>query len=271
MAFYTAMTMVDRIVGNAPFVYEGDFLQGVSQAKALGYDAVELHIANPADVDAGALGQALDREGIRLSAIGTGRAYVNEGLSISAAEPLVRQEAVKRLEAFLDLGAELGALVILGCMRGNVGPGDTLERVLERFQSAMVGLDAYAGRRGTALVLEPINRYENNFLCTLGEVAAFLRENHLRNTGILADTFHMNLEEADLCGALRACAAKLRYVHLADSNRLYPGCGHVDFPEILLTLTQCGYTGFLSAECLPKPSKEAAAAGWIGAVRELLK
>lgn len=271
MAFYTAMTMVDHILGNAPFVYEGDFLQGIARAKALGYDAVELHIADPAYVDARALRQALIQEDMRLSAIGTGRAYVNEGLSISAEEPQVRQAAVKRLEAFLDLGAELGALVILGCMRGNVGPEDTLEQVLERFQSAMVGLDAYAGRRGTALVLEPINRYENNFLCTLGEVAAFLRENGLSHTGILADTFHMNLEEADLCGALRACAPELRYVHLADSNRLYPGCGHVDFPAILQTLSQCGYTGYLSAECLPKPSQEAAAAGWIQAVKGLLR
>ena len=83
MKFITSMTMVDQIIGSAPFVYEGDFAQGVAKARELGYDGVELHIADPADVDLPALEQALAENSMRLTAIGTGRAYVNHGLSIT--------------------------------------------------------------------------------------------------------------------------------------------------------------------------------------------
>ena len=71
--------MVDQIIGSAPFVYEGDFAQGVAKARELGYDGVELHIADPADVDLPTLEQALAENSMRLTAIGTGRAYVNHG------------------------------------------------------------------------------------------------------------------------------------------------------------------------------------------------
>ena len=93
MKFITSMTMVDQIIGSAPFVYEGDFAQGVAKARELGYDGVELHIADPADVDLPALEQALAENSMRLTAIGTGRAYVNHGLSITDPDEAHRRAA----------------------------------------------------------------------------------------------------------------------------------------------------------------------------------
>ena len=60
-------------------------------------------------------------------------------------------------------------------------------------------------------------------------------------------------------------------MHLADSNRRYPGQGHLDLAGVLGTLRQIGYDGVLSAECLPLPTKQEAAAGWLAAVRKLLE
>jgi sugar phosphate isomerase/epimerase len=66
---------------------------------------------------------------------------------------------------------------------------------------------------------------------------------------VLADTYHMNIEEDDICAALAAVAPVLGAVHLSDSNRHQPGTGHVPFAAILATLRDIGFTGTLSVEC----------------------
>ena len=266
MRFATSMTVVDKILGSAPFVCEGSFLEGIAKAAELGFDGVEIHIANPAEVDTESLIQAAGERRIRITSIGTGRAYVNEGLSITDPDDIRRQAAVKRLEDFIRLGAKLDAIVIIGCMRGNISSPEELPRALELLAQSMVHLDRLAREQGVTLVFEPINRYENNFLCTVKEIYDFIRENKLTNTGILADTFHMNIEEPDILGSIREYGSLIRHVHIADSNRRYPGAGHLDFPAILRELDKAGYRGVLSAECLPLPEKEEAARQWLRAV-----
>ncbi len=92
-----SMTMVDQLLGNAPFVYEGDFVKGIHHAYALGYSGVELHTAVPEKIDIFAIKEALQETGMCLTALGTGRAYVNEGLSISESDLIRRADAVERL------------------------------------------------------------------------------------------------------------------------------------------------------------------------------
>ncbi len=79
------------------------------------------------------------------------------------------------------------------------------------------------------------------------------------NVKLLADLFHMNIEEADLAGAIRAAGAHVGHVHLADSNRRPAGCGHTDFAPVAAALREAGYGGYVSAECLPYPDSTAAA------------
>ncbi|MGI6180669.1 MAG: TIM barrel protein [Agathobaculum sp.] len=270
MQFITSMTMVDKIIGSAPFVYEGDFVKGIEQARMLGYDGVELHIADPAEIDVPAIEQALAANHIRLTAFGTGRAYVNDGLSITDPDETRRRAAVQRLETFIALAGRLHAMVIIGCMRGNIAAPDELPDALARLAESMRYLDKEAQKAGVELVFEPINRYENNFLCGMQEITSFIRENGLTNTGMLIDTFHMNIEEADMLESIALCAPEIQYVHFSDSNRMYPGGGHTDMAGVLRKLHDCGYHGVLSAEILPRPDKETAAREWIAAVRELL-
>jgi len=266
----TSLTIVDQLIGSAPFLCEGDFTEGIRYAASLGYDGVELHYTNPADADVPALKEALKENGLAVTAFGTGRAYVNEGFSLIDPDDTRREAAVERLEQFVVLAGQFGAKVIVGCMRGNLSAPEELPDALGRLASSMKYLDGVAAAQGVDIVFEPINRYENNFLCTMAEISDFIRKYGLTNTGILIDTFHMNIEEADMEDSIRSCAPEIRYVHIADSNRRYPGQGHTDFPMILRTLKEIGYEGTLSAECLPWPDGRRAAEGWILAVRGIL-
>jgi len=93
------------------------------------------------------------------------------------------------------------------------------------------------------------------------------------STGVrlLADTYHMSIEEDDLCAALRACAGVLGAVHLSDSNRHQPGTGHVPFGPVLATLAEIGFDGVLSVACRLRGEPGEAVAGAGRYLRGLLE
>jgi sugar phosphate isomerase/epimerase len=101
---------------------------------------------------------------------------------------------------------------------------------------------------GPPLFLEPLNRYEAHLVNRLEQGTAFA-EQFGPEIGIMADFFHMNIEEADIAASIRAAGSRIVYVHVADSNRLQPGRGHTDFRPGFRALKEIGYDGYLGIEC----------------------
>ena len=89
------------------------------------------------------------------------------------------------------------------------------------------------------------------------------------NVGLLLDTFHMNIEEPVIEDSIRACGERIFHFHVADSNRWYPGAGHLDFKSILNALFATGYQGFVSGEFMPKPDPDTSARLSIVHLRQL--
>lgn len=236
----------------------GGWEAGIARLAALGFDGAELAIRDTAMVDAGHVEAAVRRANLAVPAIGTGQAFLRDGLSLSSPDAGVRLAAAERLLGHVRLAARLGSIVIIGLIRGRAegGHAATASRFLEGIGPV---LDA-AASAGVRLVVEPINRYETDFLVTVEETLEVIGASGAPHLGVLADTFHMNIEEAVVENALAAAGARLWHVHVADSNRWAPGFGHLDFPAIVGTLRRCGYLGFLSAEILPRPNPETAAA-----------
>ena len=139
-------------------------------------------------------------------------------------------------------------------------PAEDREVLVEQ----LAALGAHAAAAGVRLLLEPLNRYEDHMVNTRRRGRGARRGGRRRAAvGVLADTYHMNVEEDDVCAALRAAAPVLGAVHLSDSNRHHPGRGHVDFAAVLATLRDTGFTGTLSVECRPRgePGAELTACG----------
>jgi len=107
--------------------------------------------------------------------------------------------------------------------------------------------------------LEPMNRYETDLIHTAAEGMELIEQVGMDNFGLLLDTFHMNIEEADIGASIRACGDRIFHFHVADSNRWYPGAGHLDFGAILDDLDATGYRGFVSGEFMPVPDSDTAA------------
>jgi 5-keto-L-gluconate epimerase len=234
----------------------------------LGFNGIELAIRSPREIDAEELKKGLVASGLSVAAIGTGQAYIEEGLSLSHAENDRRTVTIHRLYNHIDLAEKLHTQVIIGLIRGLSSPNQDKLVALDLFsQSIRTCLD-YAEKKHVNLVIEPLNRYECALLNTVSDTVDFINKISHPNLKILADTFHMNIEEPSLTESLKLCAPWLVHVHIADSNRWYPGAGHIDFDEIISTLGEIGYTEYISGEMIPKPSEEVAMRNFIRFFKE---
>jgi len=202
---------------------------------------------------------AIDQAGLNLAAVGTGLLYAIDHLSFTDPDPAKRARAVAVVKGLVRFASEANATVIVGMVRG-INPLDT-EAVRGSLEKCLIECDSAAEESGTKLALEAINRYETKSLNTAEEVATLLDELKLRASGLLLDTFHMNIEEQSLDLTISKYESQIAHFHMADSNRWPPGSGHLNLEAILKQLRDMEYGGWASAEVLPKPSR-------VGAVME---
>ncbi|MCD6104049.1 MAG: sugar phosphate isomerase/epimerase [Thermotogaceae bacterium] len=232
--------------------FRGDLLNGLVMAKEIGYSAVEIAIRDPKNLDVPQIERSLQQLNMSVVAVGTGQAFLVEKLNMVDPDKTVRNLTRERLKEHIDFASHFGAFVIIGFIRGNRRDRD-IKTVRELFISEMQSLCDYAKSRNVKMVIEPLNRYETDFINTLQEAYEIVSEMRCDNVGILADTFHMNIEEANIEKSLKNISSKLFHFHVADSNRWAPGTGHFDFQTTLSVLKKMGYKGYISVECMPLP------------------
>ena len=250
--------------------FSGSLTQNIADIAAMGYDGVELAIRDPKVVDVDAL-EALTREhGLRVPAIGTGQAWGEEKLSFTDPDLSVRRAAVERIKSHIPLAARFNAVIIIGLVRGIIKPGITHEQGMAWVCEALQECSAAAKPFGVRLALEPINRYETTLVNSVAQGMALIDQVGADNFGLLLDTFHMNIEEPDILQSISTCGDRIFHFHVADSNRWYPGAGHLDFSGILSRLQSTGYDGFVSGEFMPLPDPLTSARENIARLRAIL-
>ena len=104
---------------------------------------------------------------------------------------------------------------------------------------------------GPCVALEALNRYETHLLRTLADADELRRMIDSPSVQLMADVFHMNIEEDSIAASVRAHAGHIVHVHLADSQRREPGSGHLDFAAVFEALADNGYAGALTMEFVP--------------------
>jgi len=248
----------------------GDFERNVSLLMKLGYDGVEIALRDPELLDPVILGSQLNKVGLKLAALGTGQAFVDEGISLTDSEGQVRQKALERVKKHIDFASELNSQVIIGLIRGKIIGPTLKERQIGFLEESIKELCSYAEKKGVLLLVEPLNRYECNLLNTAAEVMDLIKHVGSPALKLLLDTFHMNIEEVDMVKTLSESKPYISYMHLADSNRKFPGLGHIDFSAIYKTLKEMDFHGYLSGEILPYPDLETAIQQYIMRVKEVL-
>ena len=237
----------------------GTFEEKCRKAARLGFHGIELMVRDPSRLDWRAIEATLRQARLEVPQIVTGELFGADGLCLTTSDDEVRRRADARTRAVIDLAARLGAIVNIGRLRGQLKFLDQREDQWTRAVDSLRGVIEYAAREGVKIAIEPLNRYETDFIFSAADGMRLVSDLGYDNVGLMLDTFHMNIEDALIADGLRHAGDRLWHVHISDSNRLYPGAGHIDFDGVFGALEELGYEGFVSGEILPLPDPDTAA------------
>ena len=246
--------------------YSGPLEPFFRKLRALGYQGVELMVRDPREVDLSHLRKILDENNLEVALVNTGRVFIDDGFSLMLPPGEQREAARQRIIELIDFAAAIarpaphpfGPQINAGLLRGRIGADQKAADACGCVVENLKYVAEYAAQKGVRIALEPINRYQSNFVNNAGQAVALIRQVGMDNVGIQMDVFHMNIEERSLAGTFITYRDRITHVHVCDTNRLAPGQGHLDFSEIVGTLDALGYEGYLSAE-LDTPDQELAA------------
>jgi sugar phosphate isomerase/epimerase len=250
----------------------GDTLQEKWEfAARAGYDGIELRGRGGFDFERRlpALRQAL-RDGVPMPSVCVEMLHF-----FGAFDPDLRRDAIAQLKSQLSVLAALGGGVVgtpaaYGMFSRRLPPFEPPRSPEEDRAVLLAGLSElgdHAAREGTVLVLEPLNRYEDHMVNRLEQAVDLIDAVGLPSLRVMADAYHMNIEEDEPTTALVKAAAHIGHVQVSDSNRFQPGAGHIDWAALLGTLDAIGYDGHLAVECRLRGEPTAAVAAIPGFLR----
>lgn len=222
---------------------------GVARIKRFGYDFVEI-VGEPEQHPASMVVELLRKHDIGASSIVS--IYTPERDLVSS-NPDIRSNAIVYIKGNVDYAAAIGAKAVsltpTACMK--IQPEVEIEREWEWAVEGASEVAAYANDHGVRIVVEPWNRYETYLVNRVEQSISLVDQVGSPGIGVMVDTFHMGIEEADIAASIRSAGSRLAHVHLADSNRAAPGQGHIDFVPIVEALRDVDYQGVCSFELLP--------------------
>jgi sugar phosphate isomerase/epimerase len=195
---------------------------------------------------------------------------------IGAFDDEQRADAIRQMVSQLSVMAEIGGEVAMtpaayGMFSRRLPPYEpprSAESDRLVLLDALGQLGEHARSEGVMICLEPLNRYEDHMVNTLDAAASLCEELALPSVRVAADTYHMNIDEADPAAALLKAGEWLGHVQLSDSNRMEPGAGHIDWAVHLAALEAAGYGGWLAFECRLTGPAEAVLPAAVSRIRQ---
>jgi D-psicose/D-tagatose/L-ribulose 3-epimerase len=245
-----------------------------------GYDSIEISY-DSVELAPGAPGTKAVRQMLKDNGIGCygSISLMFTGRDLIHADPAVRASSVEYLKQCITMVKELEGQV-MSIVPSEVGKVKAMASPEEEWQWAIEGLKevhAHATREGVRVALEPLNRFETNFL-NRHDQALLLAEAVAPDCGVCLDVYHMNMEDASMFKAIERAGSRLYDLHVADNNRMACGMGHIDWERLLATVKGIGYEGSLTVEFVPpidrtpaNPYKNALAAADASLTAEQLK
>ena len=247
------MNQTVRLAVQEQYLRGGTMIEKWQHAQALGFDAIELRGAGegrfaarlPELREAAAAGVAMPTVCVEMLHF------------VGDFDLAKRRDAIEQLKSQLTVMAHIGGRLAMtpasyGMFSTRLPPFVSPRSVSDDHAVLIEGfgeLAAHAEQVGVVIALEPLNRYENHMINTLAQAAALCAEIGSPWFGIAADTYHMNIEEADPVKALFDASGWIRHIQLSDSNRLEPTAGHIDWSMTLPAIAAIGYTDELAYEC----------------------
>lgn len=261
----------DVIVAPGVTAYQGDLEHSFARLSECGYEGAELMVCDPRKIDVEELKRLSEKYGLEIPMVCTGEVFGQDGLCFSHPDDAKREEAIARCKAAVDVAKVFGAQINIGRVRGGMiwGEDPAVSRV--RSVEGLREVAKYAEEQGVIVALEPVNSIAINFVNTTQEGIAMVEEVGVSSFKLMLDSNHMYIEDRDTVQSVYDAKDYVTYVHLVDSNRLYPGNRNVDFPAFLNALKSIGYDGWVSVEVFQRPTQDIALEKSAEYIKGLLK
>lgn len=180
-------------------------------------------------------------------------AVLREDRDLTTDDPARNDAALAYLKHSVDAAVALGGNRIGGGIYGGVGrvwypPVDQRERELERVARHLRPVAQYAADKGVVFGIETLVRFRSSFINTIGEALELAALVDSPAVQVMADTFHMNVEEKNVAAAIEQAGMHLVHVHANENDRGAPGSGHMDWHSIRAALKMISYSGALVIE-----------------------
>ena len=232
--------------------------------KAWGFDGVEIAVENPADIDPVLVKKALDRHGLVCTSV---CACFPPSRDLRGT-PAQQRATIVYLKRLVDIAGVLGTDIVMGPLYSATGragavPAAEYQRQWRTVRGHLKTICDYAEAHGKVICLEPLNRFETDFLNTVEQGLRMIREVKSPALKLLLDTFHMNIEEKNPAAAIRRAGRHVGHIHASASDRGTPGNDHVDWPEMARALKAIRYQGAVVIESFTQDVKVIARAAAI--------
>jgi len=231
----------------SPFSSESFYL--LEKVRDMGFDVLEVCVEDPQTIDAQALKNAAAQAGIALLICGA----FGPSRDIGSEDVAVQENGVAYIKTCIDIASVVGSPIVSGPMYAAVGvtrllPANARQAQWQRAADNMKIAADYAHERGVKLAIEPLNRFETDFINTVDQGLAFLSMIDRDNVGFLLDTFHMNIEEKSIGDALRRAGDRIFNFHACANDRGTPGEDHLPWDDIIAGLKDANYNGYVVIE-----------------------
>jgi 5-keto-L-gluconate epimerase len=255
-----------------PIVFSGrDIALNLRTIKELGYDGVDLFANRKTDAEVETLAELLQANNLEV-AMYLAIYLAETGCKLADKNEDKRSEVVAEYKKQISVGHKLKAINMpIGLLRGERGEDESVKVYYDRLAKSIDELLDCAESNHINLCIEPVNRYEINTFNRVDEVLEFIEAYHFNALKVLPDTFHMNIEDTSIEDAIIASRGKIGHVHVADSNRLAPGDGHLDYIRIIKALKKAGYDGYLTIEAMPLPNPMECAKHGLSYLHQILR
>jgi len=254
-----------RQYGISSYVWTSPFTTNsmdiVEKAHNIGFDIFEIGVEEPAGIDIIKVKDEAQRIGIQINICGSYGPMRDLGSDDAA----IRESAIAYNKTIIDFAQVTGSEYVAGPMYATTGKtrlatADEKARQTGYVVENLRILSDYAGERGVKLALEPLNRFETDFMNTVDQGLELIAKTGCNNIGFLLDTFHMNIEEKSLPAAIRAAGNLIYDFHACANDRGTPGEDHFDWKGIREALEDVKYEGPAVIESFTTDLKEIARA-----------
>lgn len=217
--------------------------------KRWGCDAVELLVEDPAHIEPALIKSALDHHDM---ACGSVAAAINPDRDLRGSIASQRN-GVNYLCRLIDQMVALEARVLSGPVYSYVGRAEAYSAAEKKrhWQSVVKNLKVvtrYAAARGKLVCVEPLNRFETDFLNTIEQGLKLIADVGSPALKLHLDTFHANIEEKHQGEAIRRAGKHLGHIHACGCDRGTPGNDHIDWKSIAAALKAIKYDGDIAVE-----------------------